>query len=836
MSEWIGEIRSGLRALAKTRGFTAVTVLSLALGIGVNTAVLGVARAVLLQPLPVPDPDRLVTAYWWRSDMVSGLRQMNSGGYKDASTGRMLSSSYDYGSYTAVRDSVASKADVFAFTFLRQMNVSTDGQPVVGGGMLVSGNYFSAMGVPMHLGRGIEPADDRADAEPAAVLGYGLWQRAFGGDPAALGKIVRVNGRPFTVIGVTARGYFGVSNGGFFPPADLSVPLAAQRLVSPRWTPETGSLFAAEEVLWLRIMARLKPGVSRSQLQAAMSSAYALHLAGSSSDALRGAKTPDITLVDGARGLESMRQSLETPLLMLAGVAALVFLIACVNVASLVLARGVARQREFWIRLALGAGRARLVRQMLVESLLLAGAGGLLGALIAVWGARVMVFTLTGSSPNAIEVELNGWLMLLAGCVSALAALGFGLFPAFKLTPRENADMMRQTGVGAAAPRLRAGRLLVLIQVAVSVPLIVGAALFLRTIYNLASVDLGFQPRGVLVFRMDPTLNGYDEARAKVLFRDVLTRLESVPGVRGGTLVENSLVSGWVSNTSFAAGTNPPKSMLMNRVGPGFFETIGLPLVAGRGIGLQDSDSGRPVGVINEAGAKAFFGGTSPLGQQLRMGRAQRTIEIVGVARDSKYDSLKKNPQPIIYLPYFQSTGLGAMFVAVKAPTDDAMQGRLRAAVAEVDREVPATDMKSQTRVIDETIGSERALTMLLVFFGVFALLLACIGLHGVTAYAVARRTSEIGIRVALGANRANVLWLILRQVIVLTTGGLIIGVPAAAVASRAAGAMLYGVTPADPWSVSVGAAILFVVALAAGFVPAHRAARLNPLVALRRE
>jgi predicted permease len=835
MHEWLAEIRLGCRTLTKTPGFTAVAVLSLTLGIGINTAVLAVARAVLLQPLPVAAPERLVTAYWWRSDTVSGLRQMNSGGYKDPSTGRMLSSNYDYGSYTALRDSEAAKADVFAFTFLRQMNVSTDGQPVVGGGMLVSGNYFESMGVPMHLGRGIEPADDRAEAEPAVVLSHGLWQRAFGGDPAVLGRVARVNGRPFTIVGITARGYFGVSNGGFFPPADVSLPLAAQPLVSPRWTPETGTLFEAEEVLWLRIMARLKPGVSRSELQATMSASYAQHLAGSSSDALRAARSPGITLVDGARGLDSMRSSLEKPLLMLAGVAALVFLIACVNVASLVLARGVARQREFWIRLALGAGRARLVRQTLVESVLLASAGGSLGALIAVWAARAMVFTLAGSAPHAIAVELNGWLMLLAAAVSAIAALAFGLFPALKLTSRESADMMRQTGA-AAAPQLYAGRLLVLLQVAVSVPLVVGAALFLRTIYNLASVDLGFQPRGVIVFRMDPTLNGYDEPRSRVLFRTLLTRLESVPGVRGVTLLENSLVSGWVSNTSFAAGTSAPKSMLMNRVGPGFFETIGLPLVAGRGIGLQDDDSGTPVGVINEAGAKVFFGSASPLGQQLRMGRVERPIQIVGVARDSKYDSLKKNPQPIIYLPYFQSAGLGAMFVAVKATTDAAMPGRLRAAVAQVDREVPATDMKSQTQVIDETIGGERALTMLLVFFGAFALLLACIGLHGVTAYAVARRTSEIGIRVALGAGRANVLWLVLRQVVVLTVGGLAIGVPAAAVAARAAGAMLYGVTPADPWSISLGAAILFVVALAAGFIPAHRAARLNPLIALRRE
>jgi predicted permease len=842
MSEWLQEFRYSLRTLAKAPGFTLVAVLSLALGIGVNTAVLAVGRAVLFQPLNVSDPGALVIAYNWRGDTVNGLRQINSGGMKDDATGRSLGSNFTYPAYTTFQSAVGDRADVFAFTFLRQANASLGGQAAVGGGMLASGNYFAAMGVPMYLGRGLDERDDRADAEPAAVIGYGLWQRAFGGDPGVLGKPVRVNGQPFTLVGITARGYFGVSNGGFFPPTDVTVPLAAQPTVAPQWSrsmKDGATLFSVTNVLWLRVMARVRDGANRGAVQAALSTTYARYLSATEGKTFTAEEMPAVTLVDGARGLESMRRTFETPLLMLGGVAALVFLLACVNIAGLVLARGVARQREFWVRLALGAGRARLVRQVLAESLALAAAGGGLGVLLALWGSRAMVATLAGSVPTAIDVHPDLTIVLIAVGVSTVAALAFGLLPALRLTARPSADLMRQSGAGAAAPRLRVGRVLVLVQVAISVPLVVGAGLFLRTIYNLASVELGFEPRGLIVFRMDPTLNGYDQTRSKRLFDQVLQRLQTVQGVQAATLVENSLVSGWVSNTRFELpGGGEPKSMLMNRVGPGFFETVSLPIVSGRGVGVQDHATAPRIAVVNETAARTFFGNANPLGQHVLMGTRNRApIEIVGVAKDSKYNSLKsEKPQGIIYLPYFQSDGLGAMHVALKTSSPPGIVEGVRRAVAEVDRDVPVTDLKSQQQQIDETIGSERALMRLLVFFGIFALLLACIGLHGVTSYAVARRTSEIGIRVALGAQHRDVLWMILRQVVGLAAGGLLIGIPAAAAAAKTARALLYGIGPADPWSIALGAGILFLVAVTAGFIPARKAARLDPLVALRRE
>ncbi|HJR58940.1 MAG TPA: ABC transporter permease [Vicinamibacterales bacterium] len=843
MTEWLREVRYGIRVLARTPAFTTVAVLSLALGIGVNTAVLAVGRAVLMTPLPVPDPDRLAVACWWRGDTVKGMMNINSGGARDERTARALSTNYDYGTYVALRQALRDRADLFAFTFVREANLSFEGQSVVGGGMLVSGNYFSTMGVPMQIGRGLHERDDRPDAEPVAVLGFGMWRRAFGGDAAIVGRTMRANGRAFTVVGVTAPDYFGVSNGGFFPPADITFPLSAQPMVSPRWNalmgrmnpPATGSLFTTDRIQWLRVMARLKPGVDRAQLEPLLAAALMQRLNTTSHPVAPGAEPPAVRLLDGARGLDSMRASLETPLFMLGGVAALVFLIACVNIASMVLVRGVARQREFWIRLALGAGRARLVRQTIVECFILAGAGGTLGIVLSVWAGRTMVATMAGSTPNALAVRVDPVLIMLAAAVSCLAAVLFGIFPALRLASRGNADFMRQAGAGV--PRLRAGSGLVVAQVAIAVPLVVGAALFLRTVHNLASVDPGFDPRGLILFKMDPTLNGYDEARARQLYARAIDHVGALPGVRGATLVENPLISGITSSTTFGVDDAKPKSMLMNRVGAGFFDTIGVAVIAGRGLGLQDHATAPRVGVINESAVRAFFDGGNPLGRVMKTSAVKEgAVEIVGVVRDSRYRSLKQDPSPTIYLPYEQSSGMGAMFVAVRAGVLTGLPEQVRRAVAEVDPDIPITGLKTQTQQIDETVGSERALTLLLVFFGVFALVLACIGLHGVTAYAVARRTSEIGIRLALGAQRGNVVWLILRQVLLLAGAGLLIGVPAAAFGSRALQAFLFGVEPADPWSVTAGALVLFGAVILAGFIPARKASRLDPLVALRRE
>jgi predicted permease len=835
MSAWVQDFRYSARVLAKAPAFTLVAVAALALGIGVNAAALSVARAVLLQPLPVPAPDRLVVAHWVGQG-VAVTNEINSGDIRHPRTGEWTNSNYSYPAYLALRDALREHADVFSFTFIRAANVSAHGRPVVAGGMLVDGSYFRALGVPIALGRGLTDDDDSPEAPPVAVIGHGLWRRAFAEDPAAIGQTIKVNGVSFTVVGVTAREYFGVSNGGFFPPAEITLPLRAQPLVHPHWTPETGSLFDADAVLWLRLMARLRPGVDARALSPAATIAFERHLAGRRAPAVGEARGLEVVLVPGARGMESMRTAMQKPIYMLGGVALLVFLIACISLANLMLSRGLARQQEFRVRLALGAGRGRLVRQAVAESLLIAAAGGVAGTLLAAWSGRVLLATMAGSTPTALDVRLDPWLIGVAALISLIAAALFGLIPAWRLSSQAASELIRQTGAGA--PRLRAGRALVFVQVAVSVPLLVGAVLFLRTIYNLSSVSLGFEPRGVIVFKMDPALNGYEEPKIKDLYTRVLDRLQAEPGIQSATLVENALVSGWVSRTRITVDGGAPMQLSINRVGPAFFETLGLPVIAGRGIGPRDRDGAPLVGIVNEAAVAKVFGGRSPLGRSVQVGGGAMgaRVEIVGVVRDSKYSSLKREGGPVLFLPYFQSKRMTAMFVAVRGGTSAALADRIRAAVAEVDAEVPVTALKTQLQQIEETIGNERAFTSLLLFFGTFALLLAAIGLHGVTSYAVTRRTGEIGIRLALGARPQQVLWLILRQVVGLAVCGLVAGLALAGLLSRSIQAFLYEVTPADPWSLTAGAVILFLTAMLAGYLPARAAARLDPLVALRRE
>jgi predicted permease len=837
VTDRLREIRHAARVLASSPGFTAVAVLSLALAIGVNTAVLGVAQAVLLAPLAVDQPGQLRLVYWSSEKGAGGVNQINSSGVRDPRTGRDYGSNYNFPAFEALRDAARGlgTSDLFAFTFLRQASVTIEDQPIVAGGMLVSGNYFAGMRVPMALGRGLLESDDRGGAAPAVVLSHALWRRAYGGDPSALGRTIKVNGQPFTVVGVTAPRYFGVSNGGFFPPADVTVTLHAQPLVSPRWTPAGVSLFAGERWFWLHIMARIHEGENESRLKDVLTATFA----GQPSTATVGLTAAQLVLLPGARGLDSLRKTFETPIGILSGVAALVFLLACVNVAGLALARGLARQREYWIRLALGAGRARLVREAATESLLLASAGGALGVALSLWGAPILVAMLAGPRAHAIEIAPDPSLIVTAAAISCVAALLFGIVPALRLARVAAApEFLRQGGIAAGAPRLRAGRVLIAIQIAVSVPLVAGSVLFLRTIHNLAAVDLGFDPKNLIVFRFDPTLNNYDDERSQRVFAAVLARLQAEPGIRAATLLENGLVAGQVSNTRMTVDGSEPKQILFNRVGPGFFETVGLPIIAGRGIGLQDRLDTPRIAVVNETAVRQFFGGQNPLGRHVRMGGFLRRdpIGIVGVARDSKYQTLKGDARPIIFLPHFQGTDVRSMVVALRTDGARDLPRRIRAAVAEVDRDVPVTGLKTQEAQIDESIGSERMFTTLLVFFGGFALMLACIGLHGVTSYAVARRTSEIGVRMALGAQRRQVLWLVLRQVVVLAAIGLAVGIPVAAAASRSVRALLFGVEPADPWSLAAGALAMLAVALGSGYLPARRAARLDPLVALRRE
>ena len=837
----MSEIRYVLRVLRRSPGFTAVAILSLALGIGANAAIYSVARALLRDPLPIADPDRVmvITNQLTLAKGTGGLWQINGTRYQDPATGRSYRANISYPMYRALRRAAGDSADVFAFTFLRELNVSVDNQAVAAAGAFVSGNYFRGLGVATQMGRALSDEDDRPGAS-AAVISHAFWMRAFGGDPHVVGRSIRINSAPFTVAGVSARGFFGISKGGFFPPTDVTVPLSAQPALSPHWGPPGRSLFQADEVLWLHAMARIKPGAPAGQLQAALTTTFAGMLKGSSYPSLRQATAAEVRLLPGGRGVDELSRRAEQPLFILSGVVAIVLLIACVNLANLMLARGVARQKEMSIRLALGSGRLRLARQVLIESLLFSALGGALGLVLGVWSGRALLAMLTSSSgTTAVTVSVSWRLIAITSAVSCTAGLIFGLVPAIRLAGHDVAPALKRVALGPAAPRLGAGRLLMSAQVAISVPLLVGAILFLRTVHNLGAVELGFDPQRLVLFRIDPALNGYDRAKVERIYAEVLQRVEAVPGVASATLMGEVLLRGWSDNTTVTVDRSEPADMYFNHVGPRFFETMGIAIAAGRALGIQDHSNAPYVAVVNETAVRRLFGGTSPLGRQIHVrsfGQGPVDFEVVGVAKDSKYDSLRKAIVPTMFLPYAQTTGaIQSLSVAVRAAKDPSALARaLRAAVAGVDRDVPVTDMKTQTEQIDETLGAERAFTRLLVTFGVFALFLACIGLHGVTSYSVARRTSEIGVRIALGAQRGDVLWLILRQVVVITAAGLAIGIPASIAATRLVRATLYGVEPGDPISLAAAAAVIAIVAGAAGFLPARKAARLDPLTALR--
>ena len=546
----------------------------------------------------------------------------------------------------------------------------------------------------------------------------------------------------------------------------------------------------------------------------------------------------EVRLLPGGRGVDELSRRAAQPVRILTGVVAIVLLLACVNLANLMLARGVARTKEISIRLALGSGRVRLVRQALIESLVLASAGAAIGVWIGVFGGRALLHMLTASAgPIAMTLDVNWRLLALTAAIACIATVCFSVFPALRLGRRDIARMMKSAAGGSAgAPRLRPATVLMAVQVAVSVPLVAGAAIFLQTVHNLGRVDLGFNPDRLVSFRIDPSLSGYERAHVEQIYDRILDRVRATPGVSSTTLVSDPLLAGTSSNTTVTLDDGSKRDIYFNRIGPDYFATMGIQLIAGRGVDVRDRTEATRVIVINEGAAIALFGNQPPLGRRLKLFGAD--TEVVGVVRDTKYDSVRKAAAPTMFLPFLQTSvplTLGAMHVVVRtnvAPAE--LTDALRRAVADVDRDVPVSRMKTQTDQIRQSLATEFAFTRLLLAFAAFALFLACIGLHGLTAYAVTRRTSEIGLRIALGAQRADVLWLILRQVVVVTGVGLVVGNPLAIAGGKTVASLLYGVKPLDPASLAIATIVMTVVAGLAAYVPARRAARLDPLAALR--
>ena len=831
----VADLRYVLRVLLKSPAFTAVAVCSLAIGIGANAAIYSVIRVLLLDPMAVRAPEELSLVYWYQPGEVR-ISSMNSSGHRDPETGLRLQSNYSYPIYDAMRRAAPEAVEVAGFNFLRNVAIAVgDRPPVIGGGLLADGRFLSLLAPRMAMGRVLNEQDDATGAPLVAVISHRFWMRAFGGDPAVVNQAIRLNGLPATIVGVTAPEFQGISKGGFFPQSEITVPLAAAERLSPQWVPQGSSLFASERHFWVRVIARTPKGSDRADAMRQLARVIPTQMG---TLLPPGAAPATVHFLPGARGLDQTTDDTKRLLYLLLAVAGVVLLIACVNLASLLLARGVSRQREIAVRRAMGAGRARLARGFLLEGAVLALAGGSCGLLLTAWGRGALTAMLTaglGTAPLSVqplEVSIDLRLGAVVLGLSLVAGLLFSLLPAIRLTRPDGGAHLKHEAPGEATPRLTLGRMLIALQIAVSVPLLVGAVLFLETLSNLAAVDLGFNPQGIAFFKLDPSGAGVREEEFPRVYQDVLNRIASVPGVTSATLLENALLSGVTSNTNVTVD-GKQHNLFMNAVGPGFLETMGMRLLAGRAPGFQDRPGGPRVAMLNETAAKQIFASELPLGRTLTVGKDQ--VEIVGIVSDSRYDRQRAAVRPIMFDAALQRPGYGGHHIVVRAAVPpERLEGELRAAVADVHRDLPVPQIKTQVAQMNDTIVRERVFTQLLAVFGGFGLLLASIGVHGVTAYSVSRRTKEIGVRVALGARPRQVLWMVLRNVVTIAGLGLAAGVPLALAVAPLAGSLLFEVAPRDLTVVAIASGVMLTVALFAGLAPARRAARLDPLAALR--
>jgi predicted permease len=842
----IRDIRFAVRNMARSPGLAGAIAISLALGIGANTAIFSLIRAVLLRTLPVQEPDRLVLFYWGADAWPTGLTQSGSGGLRDTpwrATSRSLA-------FPLVRELGRSPvfSSVFAFAPLgperENTTLASAGIAERADGEMVSGAYFRGLGVAPAAGRLITEEDERAAAR-VAVLSHGCWMRRFGGDPSLIGRTISINSVPFEVIGVTPRGFFGVQPGRI---PDVWVPmLDAPELAPWGYRPDDQLLLSARQYWWVHVMARLADGVDDRHARTAADAIFqpfvadALPLAGRD-------RGMHLEFEAGAGGLDIAKGEFERPLFVLMAMVALVLLIACANVAVLLLSRAMARRREFALRLSLGAPRRRLVRQLLTESLLMAGGAGLLGVLCAGWTSRALLYLLPEARRPLIDGQIDPGVLAFAAIVSTLTAVLFGLVPALVATRVDVLPALKQSGAAAVRDR-SAHRVwstaLVAIQVALSLVLLAGAGLFIRTLSNLQREALGVEDERLLVFGIDASQNGYAGDGLSALYAHVIDRLGTVPGVDGVTATRNRLFSGWVSSGPITIAGEQPKSsgmqMQSNAVGPGIARTLGLHLLGGRDIAWTDIHARRRVAVINEALARYFFDNANPLGRRFNFGNQadpQSAYEIVGVVSNAKYSRVRGDFPRTAYVPYTASqSALKGLYLYVRSSGDPLrLIPSVRATVHAIDPNLAVIDMNSMPRQIGDSIWQERLFARLTSAFGLLALTLACVGLYGTISYGVSRRRAEIAVRMAMGAQYTQVLWMVLRQSMVLTMLGIAAGIPLALWSGQFVSSFLFGLTPRDPATLMSTALILIVVAACAGYLPARRAALVDPAAALKQE
>jgi predicted permease len=837
VDDLLQDLKYGARMLRKRPGFTVVAVLTLALGIGANTAIFSSVNAILLQPLPLPEGDRLVL-----------FTDTTHEGTSVGSPSDGVWERYSMGSYRHFARSIPVFEDLAAFrSGEARLNVlgEKDGAPesLLASGHLVSGNYFKVVGIQAKVGRALTPDDDREGAQPVAVVSQAWWTSHWAADRAAVGRTVTVNGTPLTIVGVMPERFFGLR---VRRAPDFWVPLSLQPQIE-----RSESYLTDRNVYWLNLVGRLKPGATLQEAttQANVALKQYLRAEGGTTPAddwKEAIERGSIRLAPGGIGISGLRTYYGQPLKVLMIVAGFVLLIACANLTNLLLSRATERRGEIAMRLALGAGRGRLIRQAMTESMLLAVLGGAAGLLLALWGVEALRTLVSKTAP--IDVGLNLPVLAFTAGVSLLAGILFGLAPALRAGKADLITAMRARGEGGGTGRLRTGLApaLVVTQVALSLVLLAGSGLLVRSLMNLAGADVGFTRDGVVVLDIDTRIAGLEPSELSDYYRRLLERVSAIPAVTSATVATYSPMSGTGRNSSLTiegrpAGPDEDVSSDTIMVAPGYASTLRIPVVRGRAIEARDGPGAPKVALINEAFARAYFPSSDPIGRRVAIGDEPDNprYEIVGVVGDARYGSPRDPAERTLFLAILQAQDSQAYASDLEIRTaGDPMAAvpEIRRAVTEVDGRVPIAAVTSLKQQVAGSVGAERLLAQLVSAFSLLALALASIGLYGVVSQAVARRTNEMGIRMALGADRGRILGMVLREAGGLILVGLALGLPGAALAARVLTTQLYGVAPADPATLASSAAVLLAVALLAGYIPARRASRVDPLVALRAE
>jgi len=835
MNTLLQDIRYGLRMLGKSPAFTAIAILTLALGIGANTAIFSFTDQVLLRNLPVPNPEQLAVL---RSPGPNPGRTWSDGDGAE---------SFSYPMYKDLRDRSSVFSGLLA-CFPVDVNVSGRGATQNAHGELVTGNFFETLEVQPALGRVFMASDETAPgANPVVVLSYGYWTRQFGADLSILNKSLTVNGVSLTVVGVARAGFDGVQIGST---PDLFIPMTMKEKISPN----DQLTLAGRNDHWVAILGRLKPGITRARAQASLQPVYAPIL---ESDAkllkLSGARLKQflakpLQVNEGSQGRQILQKDAKQPLLILMSMVGLVLLIACANLASLLIARGEARQREIAVRLALGAGRWRLVRQLLTESLLIGAAGGAAGLAVASWCSN----TISGTIPQDIGMAgvrggLDFRVLWFAVALTVATSVLFGLAPALRATRVNLQTTLKDQGSSVSEGRsnVRLRKVLIVAQMALTAVLLAGAGLFARTLVNLEHANLGVSAGHVLQFTVEPGLNGESPTQTIAFADNARQAIAATPGVRSVSasflaIFSNSDSSSNITPQGYAMHPNEDTNVATNAIGPEYFSTLGIPLLAGREFTEADTAKSPKVVIINEMLARRFFAGRNPIGLHIAYGAGSSVhpdMEIVGVVKDSKWDNPRSAITPFLYQPYSQFPQLSFLTFYMRTERDPAqMAATVHGVVERIDPNLPVKDMRTLTVQVDETMFNDRLVAVLSILLALLAALLAALGLYGVLSYVVARRTREIGIRMALGGQRADILRLVLGQGAQLTAIGGVAGILAALALARLMSSLLFGVNANDPLTFVTVAVVLAIVSGAACYIPARRAVRVNPIVALRYE